>query len=239
VVEVGGYARIERNTFSYNRHAIADDGSAFSGYRAWFNFVLNGVPTYSGSETDTGHAYGPQQDFDMHGTDPSSGTHHVGKVAGLYVESSSNTFLSGGDYNRHNFELRGTPCYIFELHGNVMLEGRGDSIQNDGLASKLCVTPDNRFIAPNPTDHLGKGHFDGDGKDDLFLATGAAWYYAPAGTAEWRFLNNMTTPVGSLLFGDFDGDGRTDVFTRRVGATGSCHGEVLRRGKRSTRAMRK
>lgn len=110
--------------------------------------------------------------------------------------------------------MRGTPCYFFELHGNVMLEGIGDSIENDGSATKLIVTADNRFSAPNPTDHLGKGDFDGDRKEDLFLATGAAWYYAPGGSAEWRFLNNMTTLSGSLLFGDFDGDGRTDVFTQ-------------------------
>jgi hypothetical protein len=216
VMGAGGYSRIERNTFSFNRHAISDDGSALSGYRAWYNLVLNGVPTYSGSESDTGlfGGRGPQQDFDMHGTDPASGSSYVGGVAGDYIESSWNTFLSGGDYNRHNFELRGTPCYYFELHSNVMLEGIGDSIQNDGSASKLIVTADNRFNAPNPTDHLGKGDFDGDGKEDLFLATGAAWYYAPGGSAEWRFLNNMTTLSGSLLFGDFDGDGRTDVFTQ-------------------------
>ena len=46
------------------------------------------------------------------------------------------------------------------------------------------------------------------------MATGAAWYFAPGGTAEWRYLNAMTEVTGSLLFGDFDGDGRTDVFTQ-------------------------
>ena len=60
------------------------------------------------------------------------------------------------------------------------------------------------------------GDFDGDGTQDLFLATGAAWYYSPAGKAEWRFLNAQTDAIGSLLFGDFDADGRTDVFTQHV-----------------------
>jgi hypothetical protein len=55
------------------------------------------------------------------------------------------------------------------------------------------------------------GDFDADGTDDLFLATGSAWYYAPAGNAEWRFLNAATDTLDQLLLGDFDGDGRTDV----------------------------
>ena len=43
----GGYAFIEGNTFVANRHAIADDGTALSGYRALSNLVLTNVPTYS------------------------------------------------------------------------------------------------------------------------------------------------------------------------------------------------
>lgn len=70
VMGAGGYSSIERNTFSFNRHAIADDGSALSGYRAWYNLVLNGVPTYSGSESDTFSGRGPQQDLICMGRTP-------------------------------------------------------------------------------------------------------------------------------------------------------------------------
>ena len=56
------------------------------------------------------------------------------------------------------------------------------------------------------------GDFDGDGKDDVFMATGAAWYYSPGGNAEWRFLSAKTETADMLLIGDFDGDGRADVF---------------------------
>jgi FG-GAP-like repeat len=45
----------------------------------------------------------------------------------------------------------------------------------------------------------------------LFLATGAAWYYSPAGAREWRFLSAKTDTIDGLLLGDFDKDGRTDV----------------------------
>jgi hypothetical protein len=95
VVMGDGYARIERNTFASNRHAIADDGTTLSGYRAWFNLVLTDVPTYSASESDTTWGRGPQQDFDMHGRDPVTGAAKEGGVGGDYLEIVRNTFLAG------------------------------------------------------------------------------------------------------------------------------------------------
>ena len=47
----------------------------------------------------------------------------------------------------------------------------------------------------NPTNHFGVGDFDGDGADDLFLTTGAAWYYSPAAKAEWRFLSSKKDTI--------------------------------------------
>ena len=66
-----------------------------------------------------------------------------------------------------------------------------------------------------PRAALATGDFDGDGRQDLFLATGAAWYYAPAGLAEWRYLKADRAERGDLLFGDVDGDGRTDVVIKQ------------------------
>ena len=63
----------------------------------------------------------------------------------------------------------------------------------------------------DPTAQFGVGDFDGDGRGDLFLATGTAWYYSATGSTEWRFLSAKPDTIGPLLFGDFDGDGRTDV----------------------------
>ncbi len=200
----GGFLSIENNTFVYNRHAIAGDGTEFTGYRAWSNLVQYPVPLYDVSNN-------PQQDFDMHGTGGGSQCEACGGIAGTYIEIARNTFLGG---NRENFLLRGTPTFLAEFHHNVCVGKLGDVIKNYGDRSKLIVAGSEQFEVPNPTTHLGVGDFDGDGRDDLFLATGAAWYFAPAGNAEWRFLNAQTDGIGSLLFGDFDADGRTDVFTQ-------------------------
>lgn len=80
------------------------------------------------------------------------------------------------------------------------------------LLAPYLIMSGNKYASANPANRLGVGDFDGDGYDDLFLATGAAWYYAPGGKAEWRYLNGgKTDTIDSLLLGDFDGDGRTDV----------------------------
>jgi hypothetical protein len=218
----GGFPLIEGNMFVNNRHAIASagEGAAQRGYRAWYNLVLSDAPL----QHDLFHT----QDFDMHG----SGDGGFGGIAGEYMDIARNTFL-GTQYKHENFDLRDEPCYLADFHHNISLEGytrtnfplKGGGyevlIQGGAIACSQCGAGinklnvhDNHFDSGNPTDHLGVGDFDGDGRDDLFLATGAAWYYAPAGQAEWRFLNAQTDGMGTLLFGDFDADGRTDVFTQ-------------------------
>jgi hypothetical protein len=81
----------------------------------------------------------------------------------------------------------------------------------------LTVSSDNRFAITDPTARLAVGDFDGDGGDDLFLATGNSWFYSPGGQREWRYLNSAPDTIDQLLFGDFDGDGRTDVVGLRSG----------------------
>ena len=99
------------------------------------------------------------------------------------------------------------------------------SIPNSDVNANMLWTQNNQFGKgtkfgnawvpySNPTDKLKVGDFDGDGLEDLFLATGTAWYYSPGGTAEWRFLSAKEETADKLLFGDFDCDGRTDVFTQ-------------------------
>jgi hypothetical protein len=208
----GAFPLVLGNMFYLNRHAIASDGWNQSGYHAWYNLVLSDSPT----QHELGFPY-YTQDFDMHGT----GDNGFGGSAGDYVQIYDNTFLGT---NRPNFEIRGIPCNQADFNGNVSLENSDDAVSvklsDDGSAvavppgTQFVETNGNYFSSSNPTSSLGVGDFDGDGVQDLFLATGTAWYYAPQGSADWRFLSAKTNPIGALIFGDFDGDGRTDVVVK-------------------------
>ena len=109
-----------------------------------------------------------------------------------------------------------TPCSnaVDRFHDNVTLQGKGAAVSwcaGGSLPAFLQVS--SKFGLSNPTQRLGVGDFDGDGTNDLFLATGAGWYFAPARHAEWRFLSSKTETLDRIPLGDFDGDGRSDVFT--------------------------
>jgi VCBS repeat protein len=226
VVSQGGWALVEGNTFVSNRHAIAGDGKVKSGYKAFSNLVLSAAPLQ--------HHLFHTMDFDMHGSQPGGGG--FGGTAGDYVGVFSNTFLGT---NRPNLEIRGTPCTWVDYARNISLEDEDDAIslslgflQGTPLVDLRVSPQPYQFNHSNPTDHLGVGDFDGDGDDDLFLATGAAWYYSAGGKTDWRLLSVKTETLDQLLFGDFDGDGRTDVVTLSGGQFlvswgGISHWEVL------------
>jgi hypothetical protein len=221
VAALGGFPLVEGNTFLANRHAIAANGGAHTGYRAGFNLVLSEAPLQVG--------YGPfdfyTHDFDQHGNGddgiPLLDIEGFGGRGGLYEDIYRNTFLAT---NRVSFEIRAQPCHDSDIRQNVFLQNQHDALDykpspidfsiNSVLPASLVMNIQdvpNQFEHDNPTNRLAVGDFDGDGVEDLFLATGAAWYYAPAGAAEWRYLNDKTAPLDLLRFGDFDGDGRTDV----------------------------
>ena len=216
---LGAYPLVMGNTFVSNRHAIAAGyGSVHTGYRAWYNLVLSAAALQESHDIPY-HT----QDFDMHGTaaSPVTGDQGFGGLGGDYTDIFRNTFLGT---NRPNFEIRGLPCNYAEYHNNISMESSDDAVQfklNDvdeavavvgGDALLRVAANPAQFNQPNPMyGRLGVGDFDGDGTSDLFVATGTAWYFSPAGKAEWRFLSAKTEKIDQLLFGDFDGDGRTDV----------------------------
>jgi hypothetical protein len=213
VTKMGGNSLIEGNTFVSNRHAIAGGGQARTVYRARHNLVLEAAPK---QKRGWGIIRWHTHDFDMHGTgNPWYYPAGFSGIGGQYIQIARNTFLGR---NRNNFKLRGEPCYLAEFHHNISLQEREDAVSCDqcGNEDKLSHPAHlNHFESINPTTKLGVGDFDGDGADDLFLATGMGWYYAPQGIAAWRFINSHSDGIANLLFGDFDGDRRTDVFTQR------------------------
>ena len=221
VTSYGGIANILGNTFLMNRHSIAGDGSIADQYTAWFNLVLSRAPVYY--KEHLGGLFktsAVEQTFDMHGAFGG-----YGGYAGNEIEVAWNTFLPA---ESDNFDVRGQSCDVDFFHNNVSTRSNGNAIQvwdassgQDGhyitSSTQFVHIQNNQFSngSPgysDPTIRLGVGNFDGDAVQDLFLATGAAWYYSPAGKAEWRYLNGgKTDRIDSLLLGDFDGDGRTDV----------------------------
>jgi hypothetical protein len=217
-VNQGAYATIEANLFDHNRHAIASNGRPHTGYVARFNYVLEG-----GYTEDLVW----NQHFDVHGR----GDGGYGGVAGERFEIALNTFRGDqtyffGAYTRPAFWLRGTPTIGAYFHDNVLEHGdQGKAVRLESpdcwvdlgggwgyYSPELChlnVGPNTYGV--DTTGSLGVGDFDGDGRDDVFLANGTGWWYSSAGLTEWRFLQASALPVSELRFGRFDSDLKTDV----------------------------
>ncbi len=222
-VRDGAFAVIFGNTFDFNRHAVAGDGHAQSGYFARHNYVLEGGHTYTYSNFPAW-----DQHFDMHGDDNvgevdnivSDGTDNDdgdGGHAGDFIELLGNTIHGEqrpfNDFGRARriLKLRGRPCNPSQIRGNVVVHEKGEVASGADGGEGQFELIDNDYNT-DTSRSLAVGEFDRDGRDDLFQATGAAWYYSSGGATEWRLLQaDRTETTNQLGLGDFDGDGDTDV----------------------------
>ena len=237
VVLAGGRADVDGNTFLMNRHAIAGNGDAHNQYTALYNIVLSDVPIYLNNEVN--------QDFDMHGFNSGGYGGVAGdriEIAGnLFLGGNRWNFeLRGHPCFVSSFHDNVTERTKSDRPINVYKPGPPSiSVVNSGpdqpsylvaLYPVVRASNDNQVVLSarnqhpdttpafiNPAIALRVGDFDGDGVQDLFIASGTAWYYAPAGQTEWRFLSAKSKRADDLLFGDFDGDGRTDVVALQDG----------------------
>ncbi|MBK7537978.1 MAG: VCBS repeat-containing protein [Myxococcales bacterium] len=212
----GAYITIEGNVFDRNRHAVSAGGLPFSGYTARHNFVLQGGYTESGF---LGIDYWNQH-FDVHGT-ASDG---YGGLAGEHFLIEHNT-IRGEQDGRPAFTLRGRPSLGAYFRNNVVVHDDLDEavslktwsgstgIGEDQAAFNFHPEPGNTYN----TDRIGElatGDFDGDGRADVFLATGTGWFISHGGDSEWRFVRASTLVRSELAFADLDNDGKTDVAWR-------------------------
>ena len=88
----GAFATIMGNVFDFNRHAVASDGFAKTGYIARFNYILEGG-------FKQGNIY--NQHFDVHGTNDTNGDDKstgYGGTAGDYYEIAYNAIRGDQGY---------------------------------------------------------------------------------------------------------------------------------------------
>jgi hypothetical protein len=226
----GAFPLVEGNTFEWNRHSISADGDPRSGYVARYNYVLSGASRYKPKFLYEG-SYG--QHFDMHGDDnppdPDPKTGRGGNagdivlIQGNTVHGEQRYEVFGIGETRAVYWLRGRPCGRHEIVDNVLVHEQDEAVRtkdwwgNDWGGTGYYRLAHNRFDTDTSWS-IGVGDFDRDGRDDLFQATGAAWYHSSSGETEWRVLQtHRGETLDKLRLGDFNGDLVTDVFTAANG----------------------
>jgi hypothetical protein len=216
----GAFVTITGNVFNYNRHAVASTGRAHSGYVARFNYVLQG------GYREGGFFSYYNQHFDVHGEEPDG----YGGAGGTYFEIAFNTIRGDQGYyvvqTRPALMMRGIPTVGMDFMNNVvvhsslgkavMFKGIGFQDGLSGLMSEKFRYGGNRFDTDYASD-LAAGDFDGDGRTDIFLANGTAWFFSRAGKRPWEFLHASTKRLEELGFADVDNDTVTDVLYRDPG----------------------
>lgn len=242
-VAAGAHALIERNVFDYNRHAISeDDGGGRTGYRAYHNLVLAHGGLHDCWAAGTYCSYTHQ--FDMHGNMGCQLHDHYCGIAGHDYDIRYNSFLYtsgpaikvrgtpqlqpyGAVVASNVFALDRDPLHVVVFIG-VPMSVNGASLMLWGVVqtteSGLLVTDDN-LMEGTPWTATKSCDFDGDGRNDLFLATGQTWWYCPAspgdGTCEtspgggkptWIYLHTSTLGLHDVTLGYFDADRLCDVF---------------------------
>jgi hypothetical protein len=224
VVGSGAWAQVERNVFNWHRHAFSHDGSVESGYLAYRNYLLEGTTGYY-----AGEYWG--QHFDIHGTGEDG---HYG-TAGEYFDIGWNTVRGeqAGTFNLGNrpvLRVRGTPTDHVDFHDNVTAQSEEHAVTTCWAVGWSCADADIRTWA-NQFDHdqsmqLGVAELDGDGRSDVFLATGVTFWYSSGGIAEWRYLQTAPGRARELRFGELDDvryDNRLVDDVLRLGEDGALY----------------
>lgn len=211
VVRAGAFARIERNVFDFNRHAIAAPGTPTVGYYARHNLVLSG----GGFHKDILTKFYTHQ-FDVHGDETCFPGHLNCGNGGYQFWFIDNSFqYTSGP----SIKLRGKPHRRADIFGNIF-PAPGDDAVVLQTPENVVFGTGNRANTYNLQTYgkYGVCDFDGDGRDDLFLPTGKTWWMSSGGKMHWTFLKDATEMLHQVGLGDFDADGRCDVIAKNTGA---------------------
>jgi hypothetical protein len=229
VSEWGARAHIYRNVFDFNRHAIAANGNA-GGYIAEENLVLRGGGYHGAWYSTYTHA------FDVHGTACSFGPFELDKAlcghAGEEFRYDRNSFqYKNGNAIKIRGETSEGTYFARNVFAHKKLLDIGGLVSTSSTAIHLnqfsvstgapdvIETGDLQNIVDTDTfgEYYSQCDFDADGIDDLFLATGATWWFSSSGKFHWSFLNTSSKRLKDLRFGYFDEDDRCDVLTEGGG----------------------
>jgi hypothetical protein len=225
-------ALIAENVFDFNRHAIAASGNSI-GYEATRNLVLKGGGYHGGTLNRWTHQ------FDVHGNAHSA----LPEVGCWFLQQRPNPLCLWCEFCEHPTTYdRGDAGHSFMFVANafqyrndnaIKIRGRPrrgaafernvfphDGLENDWGDDAIALqTDENVHLRPGNTirtdtyGNYGVCDFDGDGVDDLFLATGQTWWYSSFGEFQWSYLNTRTERLNDLRLGYFDDDRRCDVLT--------------------------
>jgi hypothetical protein len=206
-VHHGAWALVDRNLFDMNRHAIAGSGK-MGGYDARRNLVLKG----GGYHGRAFHKYTHQ--FDIHGTDENG----LGGKAGVQTWYFENSFQYT---NGPAIKIRGRPALRIYIGDNIFAHpGLEDDAGADAIhlidrddLDVIELLPRN-VINYETYGRYGVCDFDGDGVDDLFLATGKTWWFSSFGEFPWSFLSPRTERLNDIRLGYIDDDKKCDVVTQ-------------------------
>ena len=203
-VETGAWAQIERNVFDFNRHAIKADGNA-GGYWAEQNLVLKGGGY---------HKFGFYTHlFDVHGNDNCGIRGFFNDSAWNCGQAAENVWIrrNAFQYIQTNaIKIRGTPKYGASIVGNVFAHPADREAVGLTQGTKNIELKDN-VKGFDPYGKYGVCDFDGDGIDDLFLATGTSWWFSSGGRRQWTYLFDATERLNQVRLAYVDGDSRCDV----------------------------
>jgi hypothetical protein len=206
-VHHGAWAQIVFNLFDVNRHAVAASG-AMGGYDARWNLTLKG----GGYHGRAFHTYTHQ--FDIHGT----GDNGFGGQAGVRSWFFENSFQYRND---NAISIRGRPDERIDIGANIFPhDGLEDDWGDDAISiddrddlDKIKLLTGN-VIEVDTYGRYGVCDFDGDGIDDLFLATGKTWWFSSFGEFAWSYLTARTERLEEVRLGYFDDDLKCDVLTQ-------------------------
>jgi VCBS repeat protein len=204
------FSNIYHNVFDYNNHDVTADGNA-GGYIALQNLILKG-----GGQHSKGRTGFYMHVFDVHGDQKGcwpSGDWTCGHAAGFNM--TENTFQYK---NSDDIGIRGTVRFQSSIQHNVF--ARSSERNAIDLFDDKDIAVDHNDYASDTYGRYTTCDFDGDGVDDLFLATGVTWWYSSGGQFPWVFMQADRHSAGQLAFGDFDHDGRCDILEDHPTQTG-------------------